>query len=400
MCDARLKFGCDNRHAAGALRAGVVLVGCLLTSLATCAEPVVTAPTEASWVSFRNGPEQRGVSKSSLPEQLELLWERKTEFGVAGTAAIVGSHVYVPTIDGILFCLNRTDGQEIWSYRSVEDPKTFAPGFKASPLVTEKLVLVGDEDGVLHALDRLTGKKVWSFQSDAEVAGGATPFGDKIVFGSYDSFLYCLNQSDGSLVWKFQTEDRINCAPAIADGHTFVSGCDEHLRIINLDSGKQVADIPLKSFLIASPALWEDQLYVGTYTGLVVAIDWKKRDFTWTFDDPDTEFPFHGSAAVTEKYVLAGSHDKKMHCLDRTSGAEKWSFPTRAQINSSPAIVGDRVFFGSNDGNLYGVNLETGKETFKQLLGRKVTAGPAIGEGVLVVGAEDNRGKIYCFGKK
>ncbi|HSG70675.1 MAG TPA: PQQ-binding-like beta-propeller repeat protein, partial [Planctomycetaceae bacterium] len=98
--------------------------------------------------------------------------------------------------------------------------------------------------------------------------------------------------------------------------------------------------------------------------------------------------------------VLAGSHDKKMHCIDRASGEEKWSFPTRAQINSSPAIVGDRVFFGSNDGNLYGVNLETGMETFKQLLGRSVTAGPAIGEGVLVIGAEDNRGKIYCLGKK
>jgi eukaryotic-like serine/threonine-protein kinase len=377
-----------------------LLIGIVSGAVLSAADPEIPPPTEAGWVSFRNGPEQRGVSRTALPETLEVLWEHKTEFGVAGTAAIVGEHVYVPTLDGVLFCLNRKDGKEIWSYRSVEDPKAFAPGFKSSPLVTEAGLFVGDEDGVLHALDRGTGKSRWTFQTDAEIAGGANSFGDKIVFGSYDSFLYCLKQADGELVWKFQTEDRINCAPAISNGHTFVSGCDEHLRIIDLNTGKQVADIPMDSFLIASPAVWNEQLYVGTHTGLVVALDWKQRKFTWKYDDPNTDFPYHASASITETHLLVGGHDKQLHCLDRLTGEARWTFPTRAQINSSPAIAGDRVFFGSNDGNVYGVSIETGQEAFKFLVGRSVTAGPAIGEGVLVVGADGNRGKVYCFGRK
>lgn len=388
------------------------LVICLIVSLVSFTggtssradetPPEVTKPSKTSWSSFRNGAQQRGVAGSTLPEKLELLWTYSTEFGVFGTAAIVGSHVYVPTIDGLLLCLNRDTGSLIWKYRSIEseDPKAFAPGFKAAPLITDELAMVGDEDGVFHAVDRKTGKKVWSFASEAEIAGGANLAGDKVIFGSHDSHLYCLNLSDGKLNWKFQTQDRVNCAPAIADGHTFISGCDEHLRVISVDEGKQIADIPLNSFLIASPAVWDNILYVGTYSSEVVALDWKTTEYEWKYRNGDKEFPYHSSAAITEKHLIVGGRDKELHCVDRVTGKEIWKFRTRAGIDSSPAIVGDRVFFGSSDGNLYGVNIATGKEVFKYNAGRDITAGPAIGENVLVVGAEGNRGKIFCFGKK
>ena len=386
------------------IRHALVLMLALLAvaPCATAAEIPVVVPSKTSWASFRNGIEQRGIAGSPLPDKLELLWEYPTEFGVSGTAAIVGDHVYVPVIDGVLLCLNRRDGSKIWSYRSIEsaNPKDFAPGFKAAPLVTEKLVMVGDEDGVFHAVDRLTGKKVWAFQTDAEIAGGASAFDDKVVVGSHDSFLYCFNIEDGSLVWKFQTEDRVNCAPAISDGHTFISGCDEHLRVIDLKEGKQIADIPLNSFLIASPAVVGEKLYVGTYGSEVLAIDWKEAKFLWRYKEANKDFPYHGSAAVTDKYVLVGGKDKSFHCIERATGEPVWTFSTKAAIDSSPAVVDERVFFGSSDGNVYGLDIKTGKEIWKYNVGRDVVAGPAIGENVLVIGAEGTRGKIYCFGEK
>jgi outer membrane protein assembly factor BamB len=252
---------------------------------------------------------------------------------------------------------------------------------------------------MFHAVHRATGQNAWYFSTDAEIAGGANLHEDKVIFGSHDSFLYCVNMN-GSLAWKFQTEDRVNCAPAISDGHTFISGCDEHLRVISIKDGKQQADVPLNSFLIASPALWENMLYVGTYASEVVALDWKETQFKWRYKDEQKEFPYHSSAALTEKYVILGGKDKQLHCLNRGTGKSVWSFPTRAAVDSSPAIVGDRVFFGSADGKLYGLDLDTGKEIFSFTAGRDITAGPAIGENVLVVGSEGNRGKIFCFGEK
>ncbi len=62
--------------------------------------------------------------------------------------------------------------------------------------------------------------------------------------------------------------------------------------------------------------------------------------------------------------------------------------------------LGNRVFFGSHDGNLYGLNLEDGKQVFKFLDGSAFSASPAVGRNRLVIGSESTKGFIYCFGAK
>ncbi len=96
---------------------------------------------------------------------------------------------------------------------------------------------------------------------------------------------------------------------------------------------------------------------------------------------------------------IFGGQDKQIHCLERKTGKELWKFATRGQINSSPVVVGgNRIFVGSNDGYVYEVGLNDGKQRWKEKLGRSVTASPAVGEGCLVIGAEGSEGEVHCFG--
>ena len=44
---------------------------------------------------------------------------------------------------------------------------------------------------------------------------------------------------------------------------------------------------------------------------------------------------------------------------DRSSGQMLWTFPTGGEIDSSPVICGDKVVFGSADGRIYLLNLDT-----------------------------------------
>ena len=62
--------------------------------------------------------------------------------------------------------------------------------------------------------------------------------------------------------------------------------------------------------------------------------------------------------------------------------------------------MGDRVFFGSVDGGIYGVNLKDGKESWRFPAGRSITASPAVGEKCLVIGTEGPNGTVFCFGAK
>lgn len=358
----------------------------------------ISAPSETSWPSSRATPDQRGISKTTLSSDPKLKWAFPSPDGWVAAVAIVGDVVYAPALAGYLYCLDLQTGKEIWKYRSIEDPdpKTFAAGFKATPLVTEKMIYIGDEDGVLHAIDRTTGKKSWIFATGAEIAGCVAQYEDKLLLASHDSYLYCLTL-EGAEVWKFQTDDRINCSPAIASTYTFLAGCDEHLRVIDLQTGKEFRDMPLESPLIGSPATIDDLLYVGTHAGEIVCADWRKGEFVWRYAG-QRKMPFHASAAVTEELVILGGHDKIVHAVDRKTGEGKWTFPTNARIECSASVVENRVFVGSADKNIYGLDLQTGKEVWKYNAGKPINAGIAIGEKHLVVGEDQQNGRLLCFG--
>ncbi len=381
-----------------------------LTSSVLAAVPEITA---TSWPSFRNGNAQRGVAQSKLPAKLDQLWvvDAGPKDGmITATAAIVGDRVYAASLNGEVFALDKQTGRRLWTYRSREEPDTskFIPGFKASVAVFGDAVYIGDEEGLFHAIDRETGKKKWLFSTNPDdPTGGGAPivscagfFEGNVLFGSHDNNLYCLNAANGSLVWKFATEGMVNCSPAIVDGHTFVTGCDSHLRVIDVKTGMQVTDMPLGIYLIASPAVVDNMLYVGTHGGEVLAIDWKASKHVWTYEVKPGEVAFHSSAAVNDKYVIVGGQDKKLHCLHRATGKVAWIFNAKRQIDSSPVIVADRVYVGSHDGKLYGLDLETGKEVWSFTDGRPFSASPAVGEGCLVIGSESSTGKLYCFGEK
>jgi outer membrane protein assembly factor BamB len=358
-----------------------------------------TAPGKTSWPSFRHDLAQTGVATTDLPDKLEKIWEVELGDQILAAAAIVGDFVYVPCLSGDLVCLDRKTGKKVWAYKTVEvvPANAFAPGFKSSPTVTADSVYLGDEDGVFHAIDRATGKGRWKFATGGEIYSSAAVSDGRILFGSYDNNLYCLNL-EGKEEWHFATQGYVHCAPAVVEGSTFIAGCDEHLRIIDVKTGKETGELKLETYLIASPAVIGDMLYVGTYRSEVVAVDWKMRQIIWQYQSGDGEY--RSSAAVTDKLVIVGGRDKLIHAIDRKTGKKAWTYATKSKVDSSPVVVGNRVFVGSNDGNLYELDVTDGKERWKFNAGKPISGSPAVGEGVLVVGSESREGKVYCFGKK
>jgi len=72
----------------------------------------------------------------------------------------------------------------------------------------------------------------------------------------------------------------------------------------------------------------------------------------------------------------------------------KWKFKTEDKVFSSPAIADGVVYFGSNDGNLYAVDIKTGQEKWKFKTESWVYSSPAIADGVVYFGSAD--GNLYA----
>ena len=70
----------------------------------------------------------------------------------------------------------------------------------------------------------------------------------------------------------------------MAGDRTFVAGCDSTLHVLDVDNGKELGSVDLGGQAGATAAVAGDQLYVGTMSNQVLAIDWKKAEIVWTFE--------------------------------------------------------------------------------------------------------------------
>jgi len=62
--------------------------------------------------------------------------------------------------------------------------------------------------------------------------------------------------------------------------------------------------------------------------------------------------------------IYFGSDDGNFYALDVQSGFMRWVFKSGAEINSIPFADKDQVYFGSKDGKLYALSLKTGQENW------------------------------------
>jgi outer membrane protein assembly factor BamB len=74
------------------------------------------------------------------------------------------------------------------------------------------------------------------------------------------------------------------------------------------------------------------------------------------------------------------------------AGSVAWSFTTQGQIWSSPAVANGIVYFGSDDGNVYAIDVKTHKQLWQVQTGGLVRSSPAVVNGVVYIGT-DGRGQ-------
>jgi outer membrane protein assembly factor BamB len=363
----------------------------LAAPLLCLAAPVpgnLPASNRDDWLLFRGNAQQSGIADSRLPDKLETLWTFKTEDAIENAVAVSGRVVFAGSMDENLYAIDLAKGKQKWKYKG-------AP-FKAAPAVRGGLVYAGDIDGNLHCLDAAKGTKKWIFESGAEI-GGVNFHGPDILFASHDENLYCVDKN-GKKRWNFKTSGQIYGSPAVADGKTFLVGCDSLMHVIDVNKGREIRKVNLGAQTGASASVVASNLYVGTMGNQVQSIDWKKGAIDWQFKPDRRGAGFFSSPATTDKVVVIGGRDNKVYCIDRLKGDRLWSFPTGGEVDSSPVIAGNRVVIGSKDSNLYVLDLASGKQVQKITLDSPITASPVVVSGKVLIGTQ--KGTLFCLGKK
>ncbi|TFG04954.1 hypothetical protein EU538_11805, partial [Candidatus Thorarchaeota archaeon] len=234
------------------------------------------------------------------------------------------------TPGGVLYCLNGTNGKEMWNY-TVDDVTFGGPAVQDVDSDGVAEVFFGDWTHQVYCLNGMTGAKIWNYTVDGLLFAGPLIIdldGDsnlEVVVGTGDSLLYCLDALTGEEKWNFTGSDGLMFDPSICD--------------INQDGALEII--------------------VAAYTDGVQCIHGTNGTLFWeeTVTRPRGA-PVVGDADNDgEPEILVGSQDSALYCLNSTGGVE-WYFTTPALVENTPCLAdvdGDEsteVLF-SQGGHLY-----------------------------------------------
>jgi outer membrane protein assembly factor BamB len=203
-----------------------------------------------------------------------------------------------------------------------------------------------------------------------------------------------VDTADGTLRWKFETQNFINGVPAVSGERIVFGGCDGFLHVVQAETGTELQQIDIGSYVPGSVAIEGSRGYVGHYGEQVQAVDLDAGKILWSYKD--REFPYFSSPAIGEELVVIGCRDKRVHAMHKSDGSPAWTFQARRSVDGTPIIVGDRVAVGADDGFFYVLELKTGRLVWRYETGRAITGAASYGGGLLLTGCAD--GAVYAFG--
>jgi outer membrane protein assembly factor BamB len=138
----------------------------------------------------------------------------------------------------------------------------------------------------------------------------------------------------------------------------------------------------------------------------VVSLDAKTGGVRWR---TDTDLPAWGSPRAAGGRVFVGLGNGRLMegakppetprgavvCLDEATGRELWRFDAKDAVFQQPTVDGDRVYFGSRDGNLYVVQADDGQLVYPVPMGGPVIAPPTVADGKVYAVTVD--GQLRCL---
>jgi eukaryotic-like serine/threonine-protein kinase len=80
-----------------------------------------------------------------------------------------------------------------------------------------------------------------------------------------------------------------------------------------------------------------------------MALDLQSKKLLWKYTPTDRQFPFYSSAAIAGGRVFVGSYDGRVYGLDVASGKKVWEYEAASPVTSSPALPKGKVVVATAD---------------------------------------------------
>ena len=361
-----------------------------------------------------------GYSSSPCPA-CELL-----AAGGAGAAALeqdaASPQPARPAIEPPLVFLSRGGPERTGSVSGSQLPEhpvvqwtTGLEGFPGEPLLAGGVIYVGDAQGTLYAIKLKDGSDPLEVCAGSQIFEAPAKRGGTIYLTTR-SGLTALAEP-GRMLWHCgRVGNATESSPLVLGDRIIVADSSGKVSAVDFD-GQLIWQHDILADQPPSPVGFEADRATNSAArprtaasdgtsifqpifdqSRIAVIDFKAGRRRWSFQAAGWIW---GAPTVAEDRVFFGSQDKNVYCLDKRRKTPLWSFATKARIEAGVAYRDGSVYIGSCDGRFYRVNAETGKEVWSYQTPISQGANPAIysaplcTENAVYFGSFD--GHLYCL---
>jgi outer membrane protein assembly factor BamB len=203
--------------------------------------------------------------------------------------------------------------------------------------------------------------------------------------------------------WKVNVGSLLEFPPVVAYGRAYVGSNDGRFVAVDVRTGKIDWEKKLPRCTAASPTVaggvvyqpFMDQAPCGEprdSPGFMVAFDADTGRELWRFQAGVIE----SSPLLVGKLLYFGSWDGKMYAVNVDTHKVAWSFRTGGEVKGGPAYSNGTLYFASYDHKVYAVDARTGKLRWSGSATANFYATPTVAYGRVFIGNTD--GRVYAFG--
>jgi len=212
-------------------------------------------------------------------------------------------------------------------------------------MTEDNIYAFDDRNNYFYAVDKASGAIKWKFEARNGSTGGVpfirgTPLvlDEYIFFGDYGN-IYSLNKNSGQTNWIF-TLGQYNRPSSFTEynGNVIVIAENEIL-MFDPVNGNQLYRKSLPKYIISSPFLYNNKLYVGSIgngEGTILAIDPNTGTILWEKQMPNS---IPGSPIVFEDKLYFADQGGILYCFDTNSETLLWKMTVGDYMTTTLTFV-------------------------------------------------------------
>lgn len=288
-----------------------------------------------------------------------VVWTYKAGAGIYSTPVNHGNNIIFGAGDTYVYAVDKDTQKEVWKFKT-------DGSISNTPLVDKDSIIIST-GATCYSLDGKTGEKKWSFTKaipTKDVVKGydyhiASPiiYKDEVIFPTSSGTFFGLNKNDGSLIWEYKEDSLgdIRTTPAIDSSMMVYGDVNGNVAAMDLNTHetawKKVAGSQTIHAVIASDGV----AYSSGRDCKVLAMDIKTGKEKWNWLDKGGSW-LTGEMTIDKDLLLVpGSDNHRVAIFNKNTGELIQSAFGLGNIFSKAIIEENMVFF--TDGNVYNSNL-------------------------------------------